>query len=125
MSINQSIIVDVHTVDSDRVGSSWNDISDTALISSIFRIVDASLIVETSDMVSSSSSSGSSNGDLTSLLRRIKLPPDNGSHLLDRVLAFRAGIVRTLVSLDIDGTLRGRYGGGGSSPNVSADASLR
>jgi hypothetical protein len=55
------------------------------------------------------------------------LPDDSVSHL-DRMLEFRFGVditdVRTLVSRDIGGTLRGLYGGGGSSPNVSCEAIL-
>jgi len=83
-------------------------------------------IVDICDRRSSSLSSGSSNGDLTStlLLIPIRLAPANGSWRLDRTLVLRHIELRTLVSREIGGTLRGRYGGGGSSPKVSADASL-
>jgi len=83
-------------------------------------------MVETCDNVSSSLLSGSSKGDRTSSLLLIRPAPDIGSCRL-RTLEFRPGpVVRTLVSREIGGTLRGRYGGGGSSPaRDSADAWLR
>lgn len=87
--------------------------------------------VEISDRLSSSSSSsGSSNGLRTWLLRLVILPELSVCRWPDRILELRLGVadmmdVRTLVSRDMGGTLRGRYGGGGSSPKVSWDAMLR
>lgn len=102
--------------------------SDTTLNRSVSRL-GRLLIVEICERLSSSLSSGSSKGDLTSTLRRtcdpIKLDPDIGSWRFDRTLVFLQIELRTLASRDIGGTLRGRYGGGGSSPKVSAEASLR
>jgi len=109
------------------VGSSWYDKSDTTLNRSV-SCLGRFLSVDICERLSSSLSSGSSNGDLTSALLLtppIKFEPDIGSFLFDRTLVLRQIEFRTLVSRDIGGTLRGRYGGGGSSPNVSEDASLR
>jgi len=74
-------------------------------------------MVDVCEFASSSLLSGSSNGDRTSLLLLIRPSPDIGSFRFDSTLTFRAGaVVRTLVSREMGGTLRGRYGGGGSSP---------
>jgi len=80
-------------------------------------------MVDICESASSSLLSGSSKGDRTSSLRLIKPAPDIGSFRFDSMLPFRAGAAaRTLVSRDMGGTLRGRYGGGGSSPATdSAD----
>ena len=102
--------------------------SDTTLNRSVSRL-GRLLIVDICERLSSSLSSGSSKGDLTSTLLLtcvpIKLDPDIGSYRLERTLVFLQMELRTLVSREIGGTLRGRYGGGGSSPKVSAEASLR
>jgi hypothetical protein len=84
-------------------------------------------MVDICEIASSSLLSGSSNGERTSSPRLIRPAPDIGSFRLDPALTFRvAAAVRTLVSREIGGTLRGRYGGGGSSPTTdSAEVWLR
>lgn len=93
----------------DPVGVSWYDRSETMLSLSVSlrpRMVDVS-----DRSSSSSSSSGSSNGLRTWLLLLVMLPELNVCRCPDLTLELRSGVeiidVRTLVSRDIGGTLRG------------------